>query len=188
MKKFSVREFIGYNNPCFGCGEKIIFEVRLGGSYDAAMPTTVKPDRIEADLKITYTHTLQLWIFHKTNKILTSDMRGLTDYLTERKLYLRSRCNKCYTNVDSQFLEFNLNKGFVKAVGISSERIMVTDDCNIYQMHSSFIDETSRVVVDRIDKAVPVSPMQFHLPLLPMYKLKDKEQFLNKIKTYITFS
>ena len=191
MKKFTVKDFITYNNPCFSCGNKISF--KIGSVNGANQPpvyirSTVTPERTEIDLKVTYNDTLQLWIFHKSNKILSSDMRGLTDYLAGHKLFLSSRCDKCYTSIESHFLEFNLNKGFINPVGVSLETLMVYDEKNLYQVYSSFIKECSVVVVDRINKTTPISPMRFDLPLLPLYKFRDKDKFLNKMKTYLIFS
>lgn len=192
MKKFTVKDFISYNNPCFSCGENIHFKVvtttKDGPSDIVQLRPTVKPDYTVVDLKVTYTKTLQLWIFHQNNKIISSDIRGLTSYLEEHKLFLSSRCDKCYTNIESNFLEFNLDKGYVKPVGISRELLIVSDEHNMYQIHSSFIAEQSTVVVDKISKTTPISPVRFEAPLLPLYKFKDKEHLINKMKTYLIFS
>lgn len=197
MKKFTVKDFITYNNPCFSCGEKISFKIgyvpnKLGRSPSSMIPayirSTITPERTEIDLKVTYTDTLQLWIFHKSNKILSTDMRGLTDYLGGHKLFLNSWCDKCGTKIDSHFLEFNINKGFIIPVGLSQESLNIDDGKNLYHMVSSFIEETSTVFINRLDKAIPVSPIKFVLPLLPLYKFKDKNKLLQKLKTYVTFS
>jgi hypothetical protein len=189
MKRFTVKDFISYNAPCFSCGEKIILKIgHVGEHIEGYLRPTVKPDHTVIDLKVSYHHTLQLFIYHQTNKIISTDIRGLTDYLYSHKLFLQSFCDKCYTSVKSHFLTFNLDKGYVEPVGISSERLMVTDDDNMYAMDSSFMEEKSIVTVSRISKATPVSPVWFHLPLLPLYKIKTKERLVNKIKTYLTFS
>lgn len=187
MKKFTVKDFITYNNPCFSCGEKI--NLKIGHDHGTAeLRPTVKPDYTVIDLRVTYTHTLQLWIFHKTNKIITSDGRGLADYLYNHNIYLQSQCSKCYTSIQSQFLEFNLDKGFIKPVGIKTEKLIMLDDDNMYTIYSSFEEEKSMVAVDRINKATPVAPTCFDLPLLPLSKFKTKERYLDKIKVYLTFS
>lgn len=188
MKKFTAKDFIAYNNPCFSCGERISFRLGIEGPVSTQLRPTVKPEYTVVDLKVTYTITLQLWIFHKSNKIITSDTRGFADFLFDNKLYLHSRCDKCMTTIQSQFLEFNIDKGYAKPTGISREVLIVQDNMNLYNLQSSFIEEKSVLTVDRIDKTTPISPILLELPLLPMYKFKDKEQFLNKIKTYLTFS
>ncbi len=187
MKKFTVKDFITYNNPCFSCGEKI--NLRIGKSHGVAdLRPTVKPEYTVIDLQITYTHTLQLWIFHKTNKIISSDARSLSDYLLNHQIHLHSSCTKCYTSIHSDPLVFNTNKGYVEPVGLSSEQLIITDEDNIYTLFSSFKDEKTTVSVDRISSATPISPVKLDLPLLPLYKAKTKEYLINKLKTYLTFS
>lgn len=195
MKKFTVKDFIAYNNPCFSCDNAINFRI---GFLDLENPQanisylrpTVTGLYTEIDLKIKYANSeaLKLYIFHKTNKLLTNSNSGLTEYLSRHKLFLSSTCDRCYTLIESQYLDFNIDKGYVNAVGISLERLMVCDDNNLYQISSSFIEEESILSVDKIDKVKPLSQFQLKLPLLPKYRLKDKENFIRKIKTYMTFS
>jgi hypothetical protein len=192
MKKFTVKDFIEYNGPCFSCNNQINFrigfldlETRVDASY---LKPVVTANYTEIDLLITYNNAIKLYIFHKTNKILTNNQQGLTKYLSGRKLFLSSTCNRCYTQIESQYLDFNLEKGYVSAVGISTERLMVSDGENQYQINSFFMAEKSNLVVDKIDKARPLTPFQLDLPLLPKYRFKDRAHFLQKMKTYLTFS
>jgi len=194
MRKFTVKDFIVYNNPCFSCNSQINFrigfldlETKADISY---LRPVVAPTYTEIDLIIKYANTdaLKLYIFHKTNKILTNSQQGLTKYLSSRKLFLSSTCDKCYTQIESQYLDFNIDKGFVAAVGISSERLMVNDGTNLYQINSFFMAEKSNLIVDKLDKVRPLTPFQLDLPLIPKYRFKDKAHFIQKMKTYITFS
>jgi hypothetical protein len=150
----------------------------------------VTPNYTEVDLIIKYANTeaLKLYIFHKTNKILTNSSQGLTKYLSSRKLFLSSTCDKCYTQIESQYLDFNIDKGYVAAVGISSERLMVNDGDNMYQINSFFMAEKSNLIIDKLDKVRPLTPFQLDLPLIPRYRFKDKAHFIQKMKTYLTFS
>ena len=193
MRKFTVKDFITYNNPCFSCGNQINFrigfldlETKADISY---LRPVVGPQYTEIDLVIKYANqdALKLYIFHKTNKILTNSQQGLTKYLNSRKLFLASSCDRCYTKIESQYLDFNLDKGFVAAVGISTERIMVNDGTSQYQIDSFFMAEKSHLAVTRLDSAA-MSPFRLDLPLLPKYRFRNKEHFIQKMKTYITFS
>jgi hypothetical protein len=192
MRKFTVKDFIAYNNPCFSCDNQINFkigfldlETKADISY---LRPTVTPNYTEVDLVITYSDALKLYIFHKTNKILTNSQQGLTKYLSSHKLFLHSTCDKCYTEVESQFLDFNLDKGFVGAVSLSSERLMVSDKENLYQINSFFMADKSNLVVDKLDRAKPLTPLRLELPLLPKYRFKDKKHFIEKMRTYLLFS
>lgn len=193
MRKFTVKDFITYNNPCFSCGNQINFrigfldlETKADISY---LRPVVGPQYTEVDLIIKYANqdALKLYIFHKTNKILTNSQQGLTKYLSTRKLFLTSSCDRCYTKIESQYLDFNIDKGFVAAVGISTERIMVNDGDSLYQIDSFFMAQKSHLVVSRLDSA-RMSPFQLDLPLIPKYRFKDKAHFLQKMKIYMTFS
>lgn len=191
MKKFTVKDFIAYNNPCFGCDEHISFKIGivtddLDGS--AEMRPTVKPEYTVVDLKTTYNKILQLWIFHTSNKIMCSDGKDLAQFLTTNKIFLQSRCNKCLNGIQSQYLEFNLDKGFVKPTGVSREMFTIKDDTKMYQVTTNVAWGTTTVVVDRLDRTIPTSPLVLNLPLLPLYKFKIKARLIEKIKTYITFS
>jgi hypothetical protein len=192
MKKFTVKDFIAYNNPCFSCGSPINFNVHYVGNPVVGKTSRplITPNYIEIDLKIAYSRmeALKLCVFHKTNKILTNSIEGLTKYVTENKLYLESRCDKCGTSIESQFLEINIDKGYVVPVEIRREILSVISNDRIYQIKSSFAEGKSRLIVDRIDKVGPMSPCILEMPLLPKYRFKDREHFINKIKTYVIFS
>src|SRR5271168_2896743 len=104
MKKFTVKDFIAYNNPCFSCGNQINFnigvifntleeaKVNLGG-----LRPVVSPDRTEIDLSIKYSNAVKLYIDHKTNKISTNDRVGLAKYLEGHSLFLKTGCDQCHT-------------------------------------------------------------------------------------------
>lgn len=194
MKTFTVKDFITYNNPCFSCGSRISFSIaslpNITNYNPIYIKATVSPERTEIDLKVTYNNTLQLWIFHKSNKILSSDMWGLTDYLASHKLFLSSRCDKCFTIIESDFLDLNLSQGFISPVGIELEVLFVKDDKNTYNVESDFIKETSIITVRKnpIDATLAPPAQKFYLSLLPLYKIKSREYLINKAKTYLTFS
>ena len=124
MKRFTVKDFIAYNNPCFSCDNAINFRI---GFLDLENPQAsvsylrpvVLSTHTEIDLKIKYANSeaLKLYIFHKTNKILTNSNQGLTEYLSRHKLFLSSTCDRCYTQIESQFLEFNIDKGSAIVTG-----------------------------------------------------------------------
>jgi hypothetical protein len=191
MRKFTVKDFIEYNGPCFSCDNPINFKIGFQGlnNADASfLRPTVTATYTEIDLRITYNNSLQLFIFHQTNKILTNDPGALTEYLSSHKLFLSSTCDHCLSLIESQFLDFHISQGYVAAVGISNERLLVKDKGSLYQINTSMILDKSLIVVDRIDKTRPISPFTLELPALPLYRFKDKQHFLDKIKKYILFS
>lgn len=192
MKKFTVKDFIAYNNPCFNCGRPINFKVSFVDLDDTKEISSLRPIvtsyYTEIDLLITYSDALKLYIFHKTNKFSTNNHVALTNYLSRHKLFLTSSCDRCYTMIESQYLDFNMEKNQVDAVGLAFERLMVNDGYSIYQINSFFSANKSSLVVDKIDRVKPLSPLTLELPLLPKFRFRDKEHFIEKMKTYITFS
>lgn len=205
MKKFTVKDFIAYNNPCFGCGKNINFKIgfysnnEMGKAWASYLRPSVLANYTEIDLKITYSDAVKLYIFHKTNKILTNNQAGLTKYLTEHKLFLSSTC-QCQTTIETGPMDFHLltENQFVSAVPISFEMLLVRSQDNIYQLTSSFPDNKSTLNVWKAEdtyikygKLKPQLPSQattIEMPLIPKYKFKNKEHFLEKMKTYILFS
>lgn len=192
MRKLSVKDFIVHNNPCFSCGHNI--SIRLGSTKTisetetAYLQVTVTQDCVDIDLQITYHDALKLKIFHKTNKIETSNIRLLTKYVRDHKLFLVSTCTNCKTRIESTFLELNLEKWFAHPITISNELLIVKDKNVSYQISSSFFEEKSLLIVDKINNTNFAPSEYFDLPLLTLFKLKNRERFLNKIKTYILFS
>lgn len=192
MKKFTVKDFIAYNNPCFSCGRQIKFQIGFmdldSRSDQSYLRPTVTKDYVEIDLRITYMNSLKLWIDHKTNKMFTSSPTALTKYLENHKLFLASTCDHCMTHIESQFLEFNMAHGYVSAVGLARETLVVNEASKMYLITSSFIEEQSIITVNNLDRIKPMSPFTLELPLVPLYKLKTRERMLEKINTYLIFS
>jgi len=192
MKKFKVKDFIEYNSPCFGCNNHINFKVgfinTIEGVFSYLPKPNVTPEYTEIDLLINWSSSLTLHIFHKTNKFSTNNVKNLTKYLEDHKLFLYSNCDRCYTEITSQCLNFNFENGLISAVGLDAERLMVSDKEFSYQISSFYSTGKSNLIVDRIDKVKPISPLIIELPLLPKSRFKNRQHFLNKIKTYITFS
>lgn len=192
MRKFTVKDFITYNNPCFSCNHKINFKIGFvdlerDGNISFIRPV-VGPDYTEVELEIKYNHILKLYIFHKNNKIRFTSSEHLLKYLKNHKLFLISECSFCHTKIDSQFLNIHVQQEYIDAVGLSNERLVMADDENIYQIDSSFMEEKSHVFVQKITKTKLTSPYHLDATLLPLYKLKNKSNFIQKIKTFMIFS
>lgn len=156
-------------------------------SFSAVLRPTITLERTEISLKVTYSNTLQLWIFHKSNKILASDIMVLTDYLSSHRLYLTSQCDKCHTNVRTNYLEFNLVKGYIKPVELDIENLFLIDKGNRYRILSDFREEKSEIFISKLDHSSS-DPIRIKLPLLNLSRFKDRERLLNKLRTYALFS
>ncbi len=195
MRTFTVKDFIFYNGPCFNCNSKI--SIKLGTkkflqTIDVAyLPITISNDYSEVNLKISYKDILKLKIHNKTNRFECSSHKHFSNYLEDSKIHLNSYCEKCYTNINSKYLEFDLDRYFVRPIIIDNETITVNSpDCN-YRLYSSTDQNKSALYLKKIDaKFFDIQMLDFfrELPLLPLYKFKNKEHFIKKMKTYLIFS
>jgi hypothetical protein len=204
MKKFTVKDFIKYSGPCFSCGNKITIKIGSAteesaykGSANSTAPgspgfpallvPTVTNEATEIYLKIGYRDSLFLRIFHKTNKFETSSASALATYLSEHKLFLNSYCSHCSSMIETVNLEFNFLKGFVAPVGILYENILVSEGANSYELSSFFHENNSMIIVNKRNQEANNSAI-LKLPLLPLYKFRNRQHFIDKIKTYLIFS
>lgn len=198
MKTFTVKDFIEYNAPCFSCGSAINFQV-LNNPNDGAGttgPTTNLRPEMRADhfaiyLSITYKRIVQLNIYFKSNKIETSHSEEVAHYLSNNHLVFKSHCQRCYSTIESDTVEFNLQKGFLKPIKISTERLKVADDKKMYDIHTYYHgspDPSTVVYITSLDKKATTPPGKFNLPHFPLWKFKTKKRLLNKMKTYLVFS
>lgn len=186
MRQFTIKDFISYNNPCFSCGESIHFNFVSNEDHGTAgLRPTVKQEYTTVNLKKTYEQTLQLQVIHHSNRFASTSSKDLIKYLSEHKLSLSSNCNKCLSHIESQYLEFNLDKGYILPVGISRENLIVSEGAFRYHVYSSYFTERSMIIVDRLDK--PTSPVRLDTPLLTLSKIKTKDRLISKIKTYLLF-
>lgn len=195
MKQFTVKDFIKYNGPCFGCGNKINIKVCVfTKDEDISKVVTLTPVitnvATEIDLKISYKDSLKLTVYHKTNKFEASNTQKFLEYLKSREIYLRTICEDCHIYIDSAILKFNFPNQFIEPVAISHEILTVKDATNKYKVFSYFKEgkTTIHAIALNENKDEDDSVTTLNLPLLPLYKFRSKEHFLNKIKTYLIFS
>jgi len=206
MKLLTFKDFIIYNNPCFSCQENALFKIiaiKLDDSM-ARIPMETVPGRgiilyplvtpqlVDMDLKINYVDGISnLKILHKSNKII-SNIDVLTDYLSEHMLYAISKCGRCGSYIQSNYLEFDLNMKIVKPLSIRKEFVLIEKNNKMYSLSSNYSTQESILRVAKIDSSdretVYKDLIELKMPLQPLYKFKDKEVFISKIKTLLLFS
>ena len=191
MDKFTLKDFIKHNAPCFSCGKSVNFKI---GFFDTTsnddmgyLRPTVTQEHTEVNLKITYSDAVKLYIFHKDNKILTNNMDGLTKYLEIHKLFLFSVCNNCGTKMTSQNLTFNLEKKFVEPVEMRAETLSVKEKETSYIVDSFFETQKSIVYIYKGGYSTG-KDIKLELSILPKSKFKNKKAFIDKMKFIIIFS
>ena len=198
MKKFTVKDFILYNSPCFNCKSHNNFyfeidkaDVTTGFVGRISKRAIVVAEYTEVELVVHYAKNLLIRIDHKTNKFTTTNLSDLTEYLKLNKLSMRLRCHRCLAEITTNTMDFNLEKMFVHPVTLQYETYIVKDNVNSYAVYSSYgIYKKSMITISKIAniKKNIHKAEQITLPLIPIYKFKTKEKFLNKMKTYVIFS
>ena len=180
MEQFTVKDFLTYRNPCFLCGT--VNTVRIGGHIPSILP-----NYMEIDLKINYSNAIKLFIFHKTNKILSNNKDGLTQLLESRTLNLSSFCFNCSSNRSSEDLVFDLNKDIILPVKIAAETLYSSEGYKRYELISNYRDNRSFIHIWEA-KTPSSKDINKELSLIPSSKFKTKEQFIEKMKLYALFS
>jgi hypothetical protein len=200
MKKLTITDFIKYNDPCFICGNKTMIYVYndyppnnvLIRKTDFRQPLQwrtlpeITPYYIKICLKQCYDdkNTIMFSISHKTHEIKTNNLKDLTKYLEEHKLYLESICNNCGTEIQSEMLEIDLSKSWImKAISIRAEHLFFDDSKNKYVIYSYVSINSS--CLDIVPKNKELSPTQLQLPLMLKYHFKDKKHLLNRINNIL---
>jgi hypothetical protein len=189
VKKFTLKDFIFYNGPCFSCGNKVVIKLvcEENNSFKD-LPIILQDNYLEITLKLKYSSTLILKLFINDNKYQVSDFDKLTTYLNSKNIYFTSNCKKCRNVITTNFIEFD-NIGFCKAITLNNEVLSVfeetEDNSKIYNLISNFKENITEVSVwDKNADGV----FRLTIPLLPLYFFKTKKKLLSKIKNYILFS
>ena len=198
-KKFFVKDFIHYCSPCFVCGYTMTFKFGFNGNgQDALFPdctwantamTIVTDKYTVVDLSIRYRANLKIYIYHRNNKLVTSDNVSFSDYLAKRKLFLICYCVGCDSSISSRNLDFQTFNGVVSPTTIRYENFLISHKNRRYQLRSDF-DKQKSIGTVRTYTAPNVSgpDLVFEMKLLPKYKLGNKQKLIDKLNTYALFS
>jgi hypothetical protein len=190
MKKFSVKDFITHNGPCFSCRQPIKLQIhsfndnRLG--QETHLMCQVQNNFTDVELLHTYHGVLKLTVDHKTNQFSTSNLMGLREYLFTHRLALYCHCRCCSTEMASHYLDFDFDKQFIKAVSIKDEQILIEDKDKLYQVYSHYDDNHTAIFICNIGQGATM--FRLDTPLLPRAKFKNREELIQKLKNYLLFS
>lgn len=197
-KKFFVKDFIKYCSPCFACDK--LMDLKFGFYEKGSEPpeldlvraktvSTVVTDKyVEVELSVRYRTNLKIWIFHRNNKVVTSDGVSFSNYLAERKLYLACICS-CRSSIVSNDLDFQTFNGVVAPTTLRYETFDIIVRNRRYWLQSNFEEQKSvGTVRTYIAPNVSGPDLVFDMKLLPKYKLGDRQKLVDKLNTYSIFS
>lgn len=189
MDKFTLKDFIERNNPCFSCSKNIsvkLFSIDRISNLKNELNLIAMQDCLKSDLEVKYKFILKLKIFYKNNKIIYSNLKALAQYLKRYRLYLETFCKNCATKIQSNELLFNV--AYLLPITIKKESLtLIENQCSYVILNDFSNKETTLIFYKRIthDK---VNSTKIVLPLIKIASLKNREVILNKIKTFIVFS
>lgn len=182
MRLFTVKDFIAYNNPCFSCGEKIIFTFIVEkNKFNPVIDGKV----CSIQLITSYSSSLSLNVDLKTNKFSCSDDKIARKYFSKNRVFLHSECSNCKTMMLTQKLTFNFDKQIICPLKIIQENLIVIDRDLIYSIYT--IGGSLLTVINRktgesiLDVDVPSQK-------ITLGKIKTRKKMLEKMKKYIIFS
>ena len=204
MKLFTLKDFILYNGPCINCGSKVNvnlhkFEKGKNKRQYLKLNTNINSGILSFNLRLKYSIHISINIDITTNKYslnwirwndqeLKSPSNIFNDYMQAYELIIKSTCPKCGTFVSSNKFEFN--KDYIKPLTIHDERIIMYDGVDpkqdIYVVESDFLNKTSKLSI--WGGKGTHRQESFALPLLPLYKLKNRKKAIDKFKKIILFS
>jgi hypothetical protein len=195
MKKFTLKDFVNYNSPCFSCEELTNFTIGYSNRWEnppinGDLPVEVNKYYTRINLFNGYDQSLSINIDHRTNQFSTNNAPELVKYLEERQLFFKCNCH-CGTGTESTPLVFNKNN-FLQAIELSFEWISLYSQEKIYGVSSNYQDKQSFISISSNALLVKpkdmVKPISLTVPLLTRDKFRTKEKLLDKLQLYVTFS
>lgn len=149
---------------------------------------TLDGKSLTIDLKTTYYNRFSLMIDIITHTFISSDSSEFAKYAAETECYVQAKCFKCNSQVMTTDLKFDVNKRILKPVSIKGEIWHITDEENIYNIYTNTDKEESEIIVDKINAVTPLSPWRRTIEALPINRFSSREDFLDRIRTYMVFS
>lgn len=207
MRKLTLKDFLSFYTPCLSCNAKN----SLSWIVNYRSPKLLAPSNInqmlapsninlgeflpvlngkqlEIDLKVTYFNKFSLMIDIVSHSFISSDASQFLSYTLETNCFIQLKCMKCNSHVITNNLEFDTKRRLLKPLTIKGELWHICDEENIYNVYTNMDKEESEIIVDKINATTPLTPWRKILEALPINRFSSKEEFLERIKTYMVFS
>jgi len=192
MKKLMFKDFVLYGSPCVNCNSITNLNLITQDTDNTNITMThltcnVYATFTEIDLKISYKDALSLKIIHKTNIFETNNLPKLLKFFSKKKVHLVSSCSKggC-SRIESSLVELDTSNFRIKPVHIINEGFIIDAPKLKYIIYTDFYSDKSYINV--IDYNGVSQVPRLELPAIPLTKIRNKEKFFNKMKTYVLFS
>lgn len=199
MEALTIKDFVLYNNPCKICIKptKTVFSLKIfsredpfDGSASCIFPL-LKENNLYFSLHIKYGENLGILINPINNyyKIVSQSSNSISKLLADFFFYydvaLDSRCKICQSEVQSDFLEFDSN--YIKPVNLFHEQLNIFNETHEFTITTNFTNQKSFIVANLINQKNQKT-FSLETSALPLFKIKNRDQLLKKLKLYMTFS
>jgi len=182
MKKFTLKDFVLYNVPCFSCSNKIqlkLISINKKTKQYSDCHSYINNNCFLATLQYNYFNSLSVSISISKNILHTSNHLLFDNFLNENALHVVNKCPACNNFIISHPLSFD-NLLFLHSISIMREIFNVSDNNFSIFMISEFDLNSSKITIN--------SKHNLELPIIPLSKFKNKENLLKKIRIYHTLS
>jgi hypothetical protein len=191
MRQLTLKDILSFYTPCLNCGNQINLSwcVNKGSiNFSSTFSPTLDGKMLIIDLKTTYYNKFSLMIDIASHSFISSNSAELVTYVADTECYLNLRCFKCNSELNTSQLIFDLSRRTIKPLTIKNEMWYLKDDEYLYSIYTDIYENTSNVFVHK-NKELSYTPVwQKRLDALPINKFENKEKFLEKLQTFITFS
>lgn len=193
MEKFTIKDFIEHNNPCFICGSisKIEF-FRCQTNYNfIGLKANIVGQNIEINISTSYYNAINLLINPKHNTWISNDIRLFEQYISLNNIIVTLECTKCKSLLKSNELIFSHDKRMILPLTIINEMLFFEENNKSYHIATN---DTSRIFIYNTlalnDKKKIAIPFEIEVPKITLDKIKNKgkDWLINKLNGYVVFS
>lgn len=197
MDKFTIKDFIEKNNFCFLCQTSMALKIKIQNpsrylnGYHTVSPKIIENNLnnlYEFELDVSYNKSLILQINPVTNKFTPSSNNSFLMFLQQNVIFFTLSCKQCDSFILSEVLKFDLLKNFLMPISIHQEFYSINNDNTVYKIASFYRNKVSLIDIKTIENNKQKELNTITVPLLKKNNFKDRNSFLSKIKTIITFS
>jgi len=179
MKKYTIKDFVEYNNPCKMCGKNVHLELTDDYKGGRTHKCEAEGTTITFLLQNKYNGNVYLVFDAKKNTYVCSE--NLETYA----FHFILTCPDCFYIKSSRII---LEKGKVKPLEIENEDLHYTTDMNQISLYTTEAESWIDVTPKFSSATMTIKTTTIDIPPLFLSKWKTKERLLNLIKTYIAFS
>jgi hypothetical protein len=182
--QLTLQDFLSCNQKCFACfhqTELFLATVEMANNGITDNRSAIFKDHITCVLEIKYKSKLEIYIKRKSNKFIVNDMNRFLEWKKDKNIRYYSYCNNCSSSIESDNLDFNIEKGHIKPVSLRDECFYFSplDINSDFDLFSDHYAQKSIIIYGE-------QKIQTHL--ISMLKYKNRQELINKIKRLLVFS